>query len=228
MKTSLGNLSFSPGSASWSHCKHRSGKLLAEGPMANLKERRGGKMKKLALTVLILTVGVCAYGFDLTLDEDPVMDVSVTSEVEMPQSSEDIPDLDMELCGANAISATEFQQMVEAEEVKIALDGFLSARELELTDTQKSQLRQYAVYKLIDASSKYKPASDITEPTIESRLQSQAEDFASEFQEEVKDSFDATLSRAQQKVANGETLTRDEQLALKVAQEGGTAENWWI
>ncbi|RKY36875.1 MAG: hypothetical protein DRP73_02635, partial [Candidatus Omnitrophota bacterium] len=75
MKTSLGNLSFSTGSASWSHCKHRSGKLLAEGPMANLKERRGGKMKKIVVIVMIggLVLGTGTGPVSaLSLSEDPV------------------------------------------------------------------------------------------------------------------------------------------------------------
>ncbi len=76
METSLRNLSFSTGSASWSHCKHRSGKLLAEGPMANLKERRGGIMKKfLGLCLIMVVLITCKLGYAL---EANVVDAVVT------------------------------------------------------------------------------------------------------------------------------------------------------
>ena len=69
METSLRNLSFSTGSASWSHCKHRSGKLLAEGPMANLKERRGGIMKKLVVLMAVMGIPcMVSYAQDANID----------------------------------------------------------------------------------------------------------------------------------------------------------------
>jgi len=82
MKTSLRNLSFSTGSASWSHCKHRSGKLLAEGPMANLKERRGGKMKKLVIIAgLVLGMAISSV-YAINISQDTILDALNETHVE--------------------------------------------------------------------------------------------------------------------------------------------------